>query len=223
MKQNLIFYGFLYSFPFLFLGLGASRVMADPPDPEDQITTLHEEITALEDSNKDKELKFNLDLFQLAQELLKDKMEEAQKAGDAKKASECKTEMDNLTAERDATWDEEIPILEARHKLRSLRFDHGLQRLQEEIGRTPEGDFKKLSYLKENLATLEKVKLLNDDFFQLSEQLSSFQRKGDFAATKDVYQKLKDLRQKQRDLSNDENEQMLQNIEKYSGEDSQNL
>jgi hypothetical protein len=232
MKRNLILHGFLFSFLFLLGGLGAPWAKADPAtsptpadtaDPVDEVTSLHEEITAMEDSAKDKELKFNLDLFQLTQELLKDKMEGAQKAGDAKKASECRAEMDRLAAERDAIWDEEIPILEARHKLRSIRFDLAIQRLQSEISRTGDGEFKKLDYLKENLETLQKVKLLTDDYFQLSEQLSGLQRKGDLAATQDIYQKLKDLRQKQRDLSNDENQQLLQNIGKYSGEDSQNL
>jgi hypothetical protein len=222
MKRKKILHGFLSSFPFLFLGLGVPA-QADPPDPQDEITALHEQMTALEDAGKDKELKFNLDLFQAAQELLRDKMETAQKAGDAQKAADCKQEMDRLAAERDALWDGEIPLLEARHKIRNLRLDLGIQRLQEEIGKTDDGEPKKLEYLRENLATLQKVKLLNDDFFQLSEQLSALQRKGDFTATQDIYQKLRDLREKQRDLSNDENQQLLQNLEKYSGEDSQNL
>ncbi|HTC19946.1 MAG TPA: hypothetical protein VK859_03805 [bacterium] len=214
----------------VFCGLGSGTYAQSPaPTPDDssaildQITSIQEDITHLKDLQSDTNLKYRRYLFNIETEALEDRLTEAQKSGDSKRADHLKGELDDMTALQEATWDQNLPILEANHKLELLRVDITLRQVQKKLDNSGELNQKTFDILQKTKETIEKYKPLLEQRFQLQKDLIPARKSLDFKTADEIYKKLGDIRKQMRDIADQSRDQLLQKLDSTNPDISQNL
>ena len=225
MKIKVILLGSFFAFGLLSRAL-AQEIPAETQEQEamlDQISSIDEDINRLKDLQSDATLKYKRFLFKIEKESLEDKLTLAQKAGDSKTADAVKGEIQEMETLRDATWDEDIPLLEARHKLDLLKIDAVLEKIQKKLDDPDALDKKDIEFLQETKDELQKYKPLLDQRLELNKQLVSLRKAEDFQAADQIYEKLKDIRKQIKDLISNSRNQLIKKLGSSSDEDTLNL
>lgn len=190
---------------------------------DDQINTLQEDVTRLQDIAADKDLIYRRTMHKMLIELFDEKIATAQKAGDTQTVNRLQDEIKNLTTIRDSTWDQKDPILDDQQKIYMLKLDKVSATIQKALAKSGELNEQKVSFLKETQAILDKLRPLYVQRYQLWKDLGAARKVEDFKTADDIYQKLKDSRQQERTIRANEKKEVLQMLDKSPALSPQNL
>jgi hypothetical protein len=206
-------------------GVLARPVLADPGAEEikDQLGAVQDEIISLQDLKNDKALRYNRHLYKLTLALIQNQIDDAVKAGNTDRVNNVKAEMVAFTQEHDATWDENIALLDANCKREQLLADYKIFQFRAEAKNAELTNPKKARVMEENISAWTKNKPLIDQRYEITKQIAAAREKEDYKTATELYQKLKEIRAQQRQIDKEISKVILQLQEKNAGEEPLNL
>ena len=190
---------------------------------DNQIDDLNEEIVRLDDAKADTDLEFrHLQRVDL-EELMSDKADAAEKAGDPKGAEAVRQKIKALDDARDSEWNQDQVLLEKRSQLEQLKWDRVLELNKQLTEKAKElGSEKRLKELEEGQNYVAQMKDLENQLLGLRKSLYQARWKYDYKTADEIRAQLKVLRAKSKETSKKVTEK-LKEIERTQELEEQNL
>ena len=192
-------------------------------DNSQKIIDLEEDIISRQQHHNDASLKYNRAIYAICVELMGDKIALAKKNGDESSAMALQAQLDGLKADRDAEWDEDIPILQDKYDIAGIQLDALVDLIGKKLEDRSQLSVQAAATLDELQDFITQLRPLMAERLDLEKRLITARNSEDFATAESIHAQLKVIRQKMAVIVRNSRNDLLQKAEKTLETSSQNL